>query len=98
MAKKVKTYDVTFIYDVFYETDKPISASMLGKIRKNVDLLDIYGENHIKITMHGVKLTTPENPIDEIQPFANKFEADMAALLRSCSKAFMIRKTQVFVM
>ena len=40
MAKKTatkiesKNYDITVVYDVFHDVDKPISASMFGKIRK----------------------------------------------------------------
>lgn len=98
MAKKEKTYDVTFVYDVFHDVDKPISASMLGKIRKQADDIEIINERHIRITKTGMKLTTPANPIDEIRPFADREEGDMAALLRSCSRFLRIHKIQAFVL
>lgn len=97
MAKKSKTYDVIFVYDVFHDVDKPISPSMLGKIRKQADNVEILNERHIRITCNGAKLTTSANPIDEIQPFVDHEEADMNALLHSCSRFLRIHKIQIFV-
>lgn len=97
MAKKSKTYDVTFVYDVFHDVDKPISPSMLGKIRKQADNVEMLNERHIRITCNGAKLTTPGNPIDEIRPFTDHEEADMNALLHSCSRFLRIHKIQIFV-
>lgn len=97
MAKKSKTYDVTFVYDVFHDVDKPISPSMLGKIRKAVDNIEVLGERHIRVTCNGAKLTTSGNPIDEIQSFVNHEEADMNSLLHSCSRFLRIHKIQIFV-
>lgn len=97
MAKKSKTYDVTFVYDVFHDVDKPISPSMLGKIRKQADNVEILNERHIRITCNGAKLTTQANPIDEIREFSDHEEADMNALLHSCSRFLRIHKIQIFV-
>lgn len=97
MAKKSKTYDVTFVYDVFHDVEKPINPSMLGKIRKQADNVEILNERHIRITRTGAKLTTPGNPIDEIREFSNYEEADMNYLLHSCSRFLRIHKIQVFV-
>lgn len=98
MAKKTKTYDVTFVYDVFHDVDKPISASMLGKIRKQADNVEILNERHIRVTCNGMKLTTPANPIDEIRPFADHEETNMNYLLHSCSRFLRIHKIQIFVL
>lgn len=98
MAKKNKTYDVTFVFDVFHDVDKPISASMLGKIRKQADNVEIINERHIRVTKNGMKLTTTANPIDEIRPFADHEETDMEYLLHSCSRFLRIHKIQVFVL
>lgn len=98
MAKKSKTYDMTFVYDIFHDVDKPISPSMLGKIRKTVDNIEILNERHIRVTCNGMKLTTSANPIDEIRPFADHEEADMNTLLHSCSRFLRIHKIQVFVL
>lgn len=98
MAKKSKTYDVTFVYDIFHDVDKPISPSMLGKIRKAVDNIEILNERHIRVTRNGCKLTTAENPIDGIKNFEAIEELKMEDVLRSCSRFLRIHKVQVFIL
>lgn len=98
MAKKSKTYDVTFVYDIFHDVDKPISPSMLGKIRKAVDNIEVLNDRHIRVTRNGCKITTAENPIDGIQPCVDYEETDMNILLHSCSRFLRIHKVQVFVL
>ena len=98
MAKKSKTYDVTFVYDIFHDVDKPISPSMLGKIRKAVDNIEILNERHIRVTCNGCKFTTAENPIDGIKDFEKIEEFKMETLLHSCSRFLRIHKIQVFVL
>lgn len=98
MAKKSKTYDVTYVYDIFHDVDKPISPSMLGKIRKAVDNIEILNDRHIRVTCNGAKLTTSANPIDEIQRCVDYEETDMNILLHSCSRFLRIHKVQVFVL
>lgn len=97
MAKKSKTYDVTFVYDIFHDVDKPISPSMLGKIRKAVDNIEVINDRHIRVTVNGCKLTTAANPIDEIRSFADNEETNMKYALHSCSRFLRIHKIQVFV-
>jgi len=97
MAKKSKTYEVTSVYDIYYDVDKPISASMLGKIRKNTDNLEILTDRHIRITRIG-KLTAAGEPIDEAKNYSNLDEEMVSNFLRSCSKALRIHKIQIFVL
>lgn len=98
MAKKTKTYDVTFVYDVFHDVDKPISPSMLGKIRKQADNIEILNERHIRVTVNGCEFTTTGNPIDEIRLFVDNEETNMKYVLHSCSRFLRIHKIQVFVL
>lgn len=105
MAKKTatkiesKNYDVTVVYDVFHDVDKPISASMLGKIRKKADQIDIKTDRHIQITeIKKVQLSTEEKYINIITDMSENWEANMAALLRSCSRFLRIHKIQIFVL
>lgn len=104
MAKKnatkieSKNYDVTVVYDVFHDVDKPISASMLGKIRKKADQIDIKTDRHIQITeIKKVQLSTDEKYIDMITDMSENWEADMNSLLHSCSRFLRIHKIQIFV-
>lgn len=104
MAKKTatkiesKNYDITVVYDVFHDVDKPISASMLGKIRKKADQIDIKTDRHIQITeIKKVQLSTDEKYIDMITNMSENWEADMNALLHSCSRFLRIHKIQIFV-
>lgn len=104
MAKKTatkiesKNYDITVIYDVFYDVDKPISASMLGKIRKKADQIDIKTDRHIQITeIKKVQLSTDEKYIDIITDMSENWEANMNTLLHSCSRFLRIHKIQIFV-
>ena len=99
MAKKSKTYDVTVVYDVFHDVDKPISASMLGKIRKKADQIDIKTDRHIQITeIKKVQLSTDKKYIDMITDMSENWEANMNALLHSCSRFLRIHKIQIFVL
>ena len=105
MAKKTatkiesKNYDITVVYDVFHDVDKPISASMLGKIRKKADQIDIKTDRHIQITeIKKVQLSTNEKYIDMITNMSENWEADMNALLHSCSRFLRIHKIQIFVL
>lgn len=105
MAKKSatkiesKNYDVTVVYDVFHDVDKPISASMLGKIRKKADQIDIKTDRHIQITeIKKVQLSTDEKYIDMITDMSKNWEADMENILHSCSRFLRIHKIQVFVL
>lgn len=105
MAKKTatkiesKNYDITVVYDVFHDVDKPISASMLGKIRKKADQIDIKTDRHIQITeIKKVQLSTDEKYIDMITNMSENWEADMNALLHSCSRFLRIHKIQIFVL
>lgn len=104
MAKKTatkiesKNYDITVVYDVFHDVDKPISASMLGKIRKKADQIDIKTDRHIQITeIKKVQLSTDEKYIDMITDMSENWETNMEALLHSCSRFLRIHKIQVFV-
>ena len=104
MAKKTatkiesKNYDITVVYDVFHDVDKPISASMLGKIRKKADQIDIKTDRHIQITeIKKVQLSTDEKYIDIITDMSENWEADMNLLLHSCSRFLRIHKIQIFV-
>ena len=97
MAKKSKTYEVTSVYDIYYDVDKPISASILGKIRKNVNNLEILTDRHIRITKI-FKLTTPGEPIQEAKNYSDRDEEDISGILKSCSKALRIHKVQIFVL
>lgn len=107
MAKKTvlktetKNYDITVVYDVFHDVDKPISASMLGKIRKKADQIDIKTDRHIQITeIKKTQISTnglDNKPIDIISDMSTGWEADMAILLHSCSRFLRIHKIQVFV-
>lgn len=98
MAKKSKTYDVTFVYDIFHDVDKPISPSMLGKIKKadGVDNVVVKTDRHIVITSIG-KMTTSGNPIDEVQGFESIEEKEMENILHACSRFLRIHKIQVFI-
>ena len=105
MAKKTatkiesKNYDITVVYDVFHDVDKPISASMLGKIRKKADQIDIKTDRRIQITeIKKVQLSTDEKYIDIITDMSENWEADMNALLHSCSRFLRIHKIKVFVL
>ena len=104
MAKKTatkiesKNYDVTVVYDIFHDVDKPISASMFGKIRKKADQIDIKTDRHIQITeIKKIPLFTDEKYIDAITNMSENWEADMNALLHSCSRFLRIHKIQIFV-
>lgn len=97
MAKRSKTYDVTFVYDIFHDVDKPISPSMLGKIRKVVDNIDVKTDRHIQVTVNGCKFTTAGNPIDEIRDFEKLEESEMETVLHACSRFLRIHKIQVFI-
>lgn len=108
MAKKTviktetKNYDVTVVYDVFHDVDKPISASMLGKIRKKADQIDIKTDRHIQITeIKKIQISTDgldTKPIDIITDMSNGWETEMNTLLHSCSRFLRIHKIQIFVL
>lgn len=96
MAKK-QTNEVkkmTVIFEVFYLDDKPISNSMLGKIR-NMDFcdhLDIVNDRHIKITNCQCMRSENEDPKD----IADRLAVEVEKGIHGASRFLRVRDYKVY--
>lgn len=97
MAKKKKEYDITLVFDVIHETEKPISASMLGKIRKNdlVNNMEILSDKRIRV--YRFERLPIATDIDGIDKKTELWGEEIEKMLHSCSRFLIIRKISVFI-
>lgn len=98
MAKKKKEYDITLVFDVIHETEKPISASILGKIRKNnlVNGMRILSDKRIRVYRFE-RLPIATDMEDDIYKKTELFGEEIEKMLHSCSRFLTIRKVFVFI-
>lgn len=100
MAKKEKIYDMTTVYDVFYNSEKPLNKSMIGKIKKwaeGADLFEVLNDRHVRLTII-TKMKTDKNPLDAIEHPAEQNRSNLEEYLGTISKSLEIKKEATFIL
>ena len=100
MGKKneFKSYDITIVFDV--QSEKPITESVMGKLKKKIeadkiiDRVDQISPYRIKLTCLDSYTTMLKDPSGVDVSWT---EEEVLKILHSCSKAFEIKKTSVFI-
>lgn len=100
MAKKEKIYDVTTIYDVVYNSEKPLNKSMIGKIKKwaeGADLFEVINDRHVRFTLI-TKMKTNTDPLYAIEYPAEQNRSNLEEYLGTISKSLEIKKEATFIL
>lgn len=98
--KNERIYEATTIYDVVYNSEKPLNKSMIGKLNKwymndEADLFEVIGERHVRYTVFTKFVNVP---IETFEQHAAISRRRLEDYLRTISKSLEIKKETNFLL